>query len=251
MEQSANKQDEPAVLSYIALRRSIGILGILLPFVVWLGSLIFSECRGVQGSISDYYHTIMGNVLVGVLSAVALFLFTYRGYDDRDKIAGFLTAFFAICVAYFPTNMKGLIENCTHEPFLYFDFYKYVHLLAAALFFLTLSYISLFLFTLTEDEAKKNNSLFSYIFPRVLFNKDFTKTLDKPKKYRNRIYIICGFVMLFSIVAIVVYFQFLKPRYPGLVELDPIFWFEALALWAFGISWLTKGETLFRDKKKI
>ena len=250
MEQSANKQDNPAVLSYIALRRSIGILGILFPVVLWLGSLIFSECSGIQGSISDYYHTIMRNVFVGVLCAVSLFLFTYRGYDKRDIIAGILAGIFALGVAFFPTNLKELIENCTSEPFMYYDVYAILHLVFAALFFLMLSYISLFLFTLNESEAKKNDGFFSYIFPSVLFNNNYTKDLDQPKKYRNRIYIICGFVMLFSIIAIFIYFQFLKNKYPALVELDPIFWFEALALWAFGISWLTKGETLFRDKKR-
>jgi len=27
----------------------------------------------------------------------------------------------------------------------------------------------------------------------------------------------------------------------------PVFWLESLALWAFGISWFVKGETLWKD----
>ena len=34
-----------------------------------------------------------------------------------------------------------------------------------------------------------------------------------------------------------------------IADLKPVFWLEALALWAFGISWFTKGETIFRDAK--
>jgi hypothetical protein len=28
----------------------------------------------------------------------------------------------------------------------------------------------------------------------------------------------------------------------------PVFWLESIALWAFGISWLVKGETILKDK---
>ena len=33
----------------------------------------------------------------------------------------------------------------------------------------------------------------------------------------------------------------------GAKEWPAIFWLESLALWAFGFSWLVKGETLLRD----
>jgi hypothetical protein len=31
-------------------------------------------------------------------------------------------------------------------------------------------------------------------------------------------------------------------------KFKPVFWMETLALWAFGISWLVKGQLLLKDK---
>jgi hypothetical protein len=30
--------------------------------------------------------------------------------------------------------------------------------------------------------------------------------------------------------------------------MKPVFWLEAFALWAFGVSWFVKGETLWKDE---
>lgn len=71
------------------------------------------------------------------------------------------------------------------------------------------------------------------------------------KKIRNRIYRVCGVLMIFAITVI-----FLG----GFCKLIPediyqnhqlTFWMEALAVESFGFSWLIKGETLFKDKKII
>ncbi len=46
--------------------------------------------------------------------------------------------------------------------------------------------------------------------------------------------------------AILVFLGFLSKSYP---QSTFVFWAEAIALIAFGISWLTKGGTLYPDKK--
>ncbi|MEN8228312.1 MAG: hypothetical protein ABFS38_09180 [Bacteroidota bacterium] len=79
----------PEILSHYAMRKAIGILGISLPVILVVGSAAFGKCDEVQQSISAYYHTNMRNIFVGVLSAVALFLFSYRGHDWMDNIAGY------------------------------------------------------------------------------------------------------------------------------------------------------------------
>ena len=58
------------------------------------------------------------------------------------------------------------------------------------------------------------------------------------------IYKLCGLVMLGSICIIAV-FSLSKVSDSNQIT----FWFETVALIAFGISWLTKGEALFGDKK--
>ena len=70
-------------LSYLVLRRIIGLLGFLFPFVLSLGALILFQ-TGIQSSISSYYHTGMGDVFVGILCVIGVFLFSYKGFDNTS-----------------------------------------------------------------------------------------------------------------------------------------------------------------------
>jgi hypothetical protein len=38
------------------------------------------------------------------------------------------------------------------------------------------------------------------------------------------------------------------PGHATIRELDPVFWLESLAVVAFGVSWLTKGEMILKDE---
>src|SRR6266852_8308761 len=91
MNPQPNPQDS-LVLSYLGLRKAVGIIGFALPFVLAIAG------PGIQGSISCYYYTDMRNVLVGSLCAIGVFLMSTRGYDLRDEIAGRLACVFAIGV---------------------------------------------------------------------------------------------------------------------------------------------------------
>ena len=62
--------------SYLALRRAVGLIGTLLPFVLMTGGVLV--CCGLdvtQESISHFYYTCMRDVFVGALCAIALFMF--------------------------------------------------------------------------------------------------------------------------------------------------------------------------------
>jgi len=64
--------------SYLALRKAVGWIGMLLPFVLMCGvSLIFKSDIKLQ-NISMYYYTGMRDVFVGALCAIGLFLFFYK-----------------------------------------------------------------------------------------------------------------------------------------------------------------------------
>jgi len=67
------------------------------------------------------------------------------------------------------------------------------------------------------------------------------------KMKRNKIYIICGVVMLAALSAITIYFSFLQKSY---LQTSFVFWAETVALVAFGISWLTKGGALLPDQEE-
>ena len=57
--------------SYLALRKAVGWIGILLPFILMFGVFLIFKGEIIQESISHYYHTGMGDVFVGALCAVA------------------------------------------------------------------------------------------------------------------------------------------------------------------------------------
>src|SRR5258708_1137366 len=97
------------VMSYLGLRKAIGIIGLMLPFLLAIGNFFAQPLlrdakplRGLQDSISHYYYTDMGNVFVGSLCAIGIFLLSYRGYEKHDRVAGTLACIFAVGVALFP-----------------------------------------------------------------------------------------------------------------------------------------------------
>src|SRR4026208_1416904 len=75
------KPEDGLIISYLTLRKAIGILGFLWPFVLALGAMFLFH-TGLQRSISAYYHTSMAGVFVGTLWAIGFFLSSYNGYDD-------------------------------------------------------------------------------------------------------------------------------------------------------------------------
>ena len=96
----------PLVRSYLDLRKTVGIIGLALPFVVAIGKILW-QGPGIEFSISDYYYTTTRNILVGSLCAIGVFLASTKGYDRKDEIAGYLAGIFAIGTALFPTTPRA------------------------------------------------------------------------------------------------------------------------------------------------
>lgn len=206
------------VISYMGLRKAIGVVGLTLPFVLAFGK-VFIDGPGIEFSISSYYYSSMRDVFVGAMCSIGIFLFSYRGYERKDDIAGNLACFFAIGLALVPTAPDN--SDVPRELFI-----GYFHLAFAAGFFLTLAYFSLFLFTKTNPD----------------------KSPTGQKVQRNRVYRVCGALIVISLLLIVVCKQ-LQPDAP-VMRLEPIFWLESVAVISFGISWLVKGEVIFKDSAK-
>ena len=78
------RKNENLCLSYVTLRRAIGVLGMLLPLLCVAGGAAFMGL-GVGRSISYYYHTNMREFFTGILAIVCAILATYRGYDEDRK----------------------------------------------------------------------------------------------------------------------------------------------------------------------
>jgi hypothetical protein len=219
-----NDPNQPLIISYLTLRKAVGILGFMLPIVLLIGNMILSQCKEVQDSISDYFYTKMGYVMVGTLCAVGLFMFCYKGYELRDTIASRIACVFALGIAFFPTTGPDKLGMCNFLKRNGEHWVSTFHNIFAALFFLTLAYFCLVLFVKTSGHPTKR------------------------KKERNVVYKICGYIILGCIILLFLYFKIDKLQ-EMLQDYKPILVLEALALWAFGISWLTKGEFILKDNK--
>lgn len=218
----SSENNQSLIINPLALRKLVGFLAFLLPVVVAICAPALGEDAIIQNSISDYYYTIMRNYFVGTLCAVSVVLFCYKGYERQDDLAGDIAALLALMVAFFPTTPEQL-TNCTDMAKA--EFFGIVHLSAAALLFLVLAYFSLKLFT-KSDTPKKN--------------------WEAPKRRRNAIYVTCGWVMIGCMIALVPFFAF-EDLETYREDFKVVFILEFAMLWAFGISWLTKGEIIFGD----
>lgn len=217
----------PAVLSYYTMRKAVGLIALSLPFILALGSILFALLGPagtlphplLQRSVSDYYYSPMHNYYVGSLCAIAAFLACSRGYDLTDEIAGYVAGAFTFAVALVPPVNPHAIRYTRLEIQIGF-----VHTGFAAIMFLVFAYFCIFLFRRSSPD------------------KPFTRR----KRHRNTIYGVCGLTIIGCMIVMVVL------TVSGIEHGRPpdglLFWFESLALAAFGIAWLTKGEGILKDK---
>jgi len=207
----------PLVLSYLAMRKAVGIIGIALPSVLAVGKILL-QGPGIQSSISGYYYTDMRTVFEGSICALGVFLLCTIGYDRQDEIAGRLASAFVIGVALLPTTPDAYATSRD-------KIIGGVHLSFAALFYLTLAYFSIALFTKTAPE-----------------NRPTPQKLQRNIVYRVSGYTILACLLLIGIVKLPLVADHLE-------RFSPVFWLESVATMSFGVSWLTKGETILKDKQ--
>jgi hypothetical protein len=193
-------------------RQALGLIGILLPWLL----LAVAASRSIQGepwpldSVSEYYHSGSVAVLTGVLAAFAIFLFTYRGYDNGrgkiDRLLGALAGLAALAVSVFPTTALPPFA----PPVWWREWMRTAHYVSAAALFLCFIVYSLFLFPSTREGRVPSGE----------------------KRRRNRVYYLCGAGMVVCVA---------WAGSAGYRD-QPIFWQETAALELFGISWLAKGK---------
>lgn len=210
-------ENQVRLISYLQLRKAIGWLGIGLPIAMIYESLLYCK-NEIRPSISDYYYSNLGDIFVGILVALAVFLFSYKGYEkEKDNLITNITAFAALGVAFFPTNgvENMCLKSCSSK--ISTEVYESLHLYSAGIFFLSLAILLIFYFTKTDNV-----------------------NMTKQKILRNNIYRICGLIMLTCFLWIIISLKILNNK--------NIFWQESIALIVFGYAWLVKGELLFKDK---
>jgi hypothetical protein len=195
------------IISYYGLRILIGAAGVLLPFLLIIGNLIANSSLKIEFSVSDYYDNgTAGDILVGILFVLGFFLMSYKGYDRIDSRAANLGCVFALGVALCPTTSSNYVVHIMHFVF-------------AVLLFSVFIFFSIYLFRKTGPGRR-------------------TKQKDK----RDKVYLICGIIMICCIAGIALAMLVLET---AALKYHLVFWFESIALIAFGISWITKAEFLF------
>jgi hypothetical protein len=212
----SSSPNDSLVISYLGLRKAVGIIGIALPFVLVLGKILV-DGAGLQSSMSGYYYTGMRDVLVGSLCAIAVFMISYRGYERKDDLAGDVACVFALGLALLPAMPEANVTPMDRTI-------GHLHVVCGVGFFLVLAYFSLVLFRKTDP----------------------TRPPTRKKLQRNAVYAFCGYAILVCLglmIAAVV----LMPEGSPLRRLAPVFWLESGAIVAFGVSWLTKGEAILKD----
>lgn len=186
------------------LRCLIGWLGMALPWIVVGLSLIFDY--SFPNSISaTYYRAPCITPFMIILGSAGFLLMSYKGYDTFDDIINTCAGIFGLMICLYPCWTSALERVGTFQ--LSPQISSIIHNLSAVGFFGCLSWNSLFQFT-----------------------KHGVEEMTKRKKARNVIYRICGCGMIASFALLLL----------------PVSWavwlMEAVALFFFGISWLTKAN---------
>lgn len=228
--------DNVRLLSYLKVRQAIGWLGILLPLILIVGGSLGGH--NILPSISDYYYSNMGTTFTGILFMVATFLFTYKGYNNNrtifwgllnDNHVTTLAAVFAITVALFPC---GSVESECYGILIptVESVVNAIHFAAAGALFFLLGIMSFYFFTAS--------------------NKPLSEIKGTRKATRNTLYKYCAYVIWGCIfIMLVIKVGKLAENTNGIIRYY-IFIGEIICLFAFGLSWLVKGDMLLNDKKE-
>ncbi|MEN8139497.1 MAG: hypothetical protein ABFR62_13825 [Bacteroidota bacterium] len=223
------KKEKQIINSYLTIRKIIGILGILLPLIV-----VAANHFNLLSSISHYYYTRSAVFFIAILSVFGLFLVSYDGYPKvngerfSDNFITHIGGFAALAVVLFPAKCSGTVGNeiCNMYPNSNFplfghncDSIHWIHVAGALTFFLAMGYMSVKKFT-KGDPDKEGKKLKNDIF-----------------KYSG--YIIWGVI---GVLVIEIALKLFKIDFQ-FTDYD-IYIAETIAIVAFGVSWLVKGEAI-------
>lgn len=211
------------------LRKLVGILGMLLPVLLYISVRWYTNYNTPIKSISHYYFTRFGSIFIIIVSLLSIFLLVYKGKDRIDFYLSSLAAIAALTLLLLPaSNLE--ITDCSDCEFIVvttlreYQLRDTIHNICGGVFLTTLACMALFVFT------KKNPSLVP---------------VTRQKLARNRVFIVCGIIMLLALATILVGF-ISKSEWFAAHQMT--FWMETTALEAFGFSWLVKGEFILKDK---
>lgn len=216
------EDDDGIRVAYNALRIVVGLIGLsIAPIVVFVEELIGDGAD--RCSVSAYYHGAGGAWFTGALVTIGVFFIAYefkpRPNYEVDNILSMIGGFSAVIVGLVPVD--DTVCNQPQKD----SIAGMLHTTAATIMFVILTIFCLLLFTKSRDEVTSTG------FAR-LFRSEWKADARTPRKRRNVVYRVCGWVMVVALVVAVLSDS----------ETDRIFfWAEVVATTAFSIAWLVKG----------
>ena len=214
-------QDSSLMVSYMTLRQMIGWIGFFMPIAVRLGGLVLEGIRTTD-SISAYYYTGMRDCFVATLVLVGVLLTCYRSPAKQDTYVAIVAGLAAIGIGVFPMSPEWAPEITARYPSVLTGVcYQNGGILGwhfrfVVIFFAASFYLVYFRFRAFTPASPTRN-----------------------KMRRNKIYRLCGLLMLGSFLAI----GFLAWEHQG----RSIFWPESVAVASFAAAWLVKGQRVLKD----
>ena len=231
MSQRSRDRNE-LIVSYLFLRQTVGWIGTLLPIVLLVGNAI-SSAAPRPDSISGYYYTDMRNIFVGTLCALGVFLVAYRGYDGLDESITNVAGLAAIGVALCPTKpavCTAVAGACPASSVTHLSTSQQVvgdiHLALAAI---TLIALGLMALRFAKHGQPGDGSGQRFAGENVIYR-------------ASGITVLCC-VLLAALSNLLP--ASVKAHWPWL------FIFEAVAVFAFGVSWFVKGRTIQGIRARI
>jgi len=241
-----SKDQNQLVIDYLYLRKTVGWIGTLLPVVLIAGNALFFT-TDLPDSMSGYYYTHMRDVFIGALCALGVFLIAYAGYDDWDRwitnIAGVGTIGAALCATK-PTVCGATAHSCAAPAVRAMSTAQNVvgtiHLVFAAAAFLALGVMAVRFAKLPPTPRPAGFG--SWLRDALGIPQSGQPDLRTPADKRSAaIFRGCGLgIILFVVLGALS--NFLPQAFKN--DVPVLFILEALAVFAFGVSWFVKGQTL-------
>ena len=229
--------------SSLVFRICIGGMALLFLAIIIFGNMVVTG-SGFLDAISAYYYSPMRNFFIGSLCVLGTLLIGYR-YQRVDKIASIVAGLCVIGLAIFPRD-RGKTAT-TPEIWI-----GRAHWAFSIGFLLTIVFMVLYLFTLSDQnpsliQHQKNWFLTIVSTVRRPFMRSDQKTLPGSKLWRNRVYLVCGSIMIVFLVLCLLDQTFFSSN-SRLESMSPVLWCEFTPLVMFSVAWTVKGVGIWQDK---
>ncbi|WP_334019991.1 hypothetical protein [Alteromonas sp. S015] len=233
---TSRRKREPKVFSFLLIRTLVGVIALTIPFLV-------TYTAGTDlSSISASYYTDARDWFVGLLFAVAAFLFAYNGRSIVQCVLSKIASLAAMGVALSPTTREGCNNKLGKKVETNLDtackcicdvpnvfceciacdpvWIGIAHYVAAAILFFILTIFCFFIFFRETGERIDGEER------------------SQDEKFRHWIYFVCSIFMFLSMIGLLLYFF----KWAFTDVKDFVYWAEALALVSFGFAWTVSGK---------